>query len=128
MAAKTIRRKLSTEEFVEVDQDQFALRIHVEFGPAFGMRPGLTLAQWRDHLLAESAKRPRSFIGGMLAHFAEHIDATATELAKATPGKREDHLTRPAPSTILTTYYGHDSCGPDRCICKDGDDVWCEDC
>src|ERR1044072_968970 len=129
MANDTVGRKLSAEEAAKRSQQDFAFKINVEFGPAFYATEQMTIEEFRDKLQEEAAKRPRSFAGRMLSHFAEHINSKADDLAQSSGQEaRTSFLRQRASLGVAAPYYGHGSCGDDECLCQDGTDFWCEPC
>lgn len=87
-----------------LSDSQRVLSLHVEFGPNFTNK-SLTRGQFAGLLRSSSKKHPKSFIGDMMNHFADHIEAAAKYDSSGSYA-----LTAAASHTMDATYYGQGSC------------------
>lgn len=107
----------------------YLVSIKVSFGPAFSAKP-LTNKAFIHRLRTEGAKHSKSFLGQMMNHFADHVNAAIAHHAIM-----ETHQADTNPNT---TYYGQGSCtgcpgddgsGADCCLCSyNGQNTGCENC
>jgi hypothetical protein len=107
----------------------FLVNVKVSFGPAFSDKK-LTHREFVQKLREEAKRHPKSFLSTMMNHFAEHIEAAASN-----GNLSLDHEADTNPNT---TYYGHGSCtgcpgddgsGYPCCLCVyNGQNVGCESC
>jgi hypothetical protein len=97
--------------------------ISVTFGEQF-KRAKPTNAEFSRVLRVEAQRHMNGFLGPMMQHFADHIDASIEQGSKS--------ATAPANLMPLATYNGPGSCsdcGEDKCCrCAYDTDVWCEVC
>jgi hypothetical protein len=103
--------------------------MQVSFGPAFA-REELTNRAFVEKLRTEGNKHMKGFVGTMMNHFADHIEAAARTGSLSLDDK--------ADTDPNTTYYGQGSCtgcpgddgsGANCCLCEyNGQHVGCEAC
>jgi hypothetical protein len=96
-------------------EDHRVVSLHVDFGPTFSHKQ-LNRGDFAKLLREQSVKHPHSFIGTMMSHFADHIEAAA----KYAPGGAYA-LSAPANHVMDATYYGQGSCSN----CGSVDDTCC---
>jgi len=91
-------------ELEPLNESHRVVSLHVEFGPKFSEK-SLTRGEFAKLLREQSVKHPKSFIGTMMDHFADHIEAAAQHEPSGTYA-----LTAPASHIMDATYYGQGSC------------------